>query len=125
MSDCIKCVKKAYELASHIYVISLSAIALGGLAYLLEPMLLWLMFSPLAVHFWAGYFYGADHGNSRWTWRSIVLIAIAILQLPIVALAFLTYPEFSGFLKIYGAWTILWSLAAWIVGAMALVDDWM
>jgi hypothetical protein len=117
-------IRKAFELACQIHILAVSAITLGAFAWLLEPMLLALLLSPIALHFWAGCFYGADHGNSRWTWRSIVLAALALLEAPLVAAAFMLRPQFTDFLWLYSAGAVLWTVGAWMVGAMALVDDW-
>jgi hypothetical protein len=117
--------KKAFGLACQIHVLPLSALTLGAFAFLLDPRLPLLLLGPVAVHLWSGLYYGADRGNSRWTRRSTVLALLALLELPAVAAAFFLFPDFRDFLWLFAAALVLWTIGAWVVGAMALVDDWM
>lgn len=117
--------KKAFGLACQIHILPVSAITLGAFAFLLDPGLPLLLLGPVAIHLWSGLHYGADHGNSNWTRHSIVLALLALLELPAIAATFFLFPEFRGFLWLFSTFVVLWTIGAWVVGAMALVDDWM
>jgi hypothetical protein len=117
--------KNALWLAWQIHVLTLSGLVFGAFAWLLDWRLPLLLLGPVAIHLWSGLHYGADRGNSHWTRHSIVLALLALLELPAIAATFFLLPDFRDFLWLYSAFVVLWTIGAWVVGAMALVDDWM
>jgi hypothetical protein len=119
-------IQKSFELVCQISPLPFAGAILSGLFYLIDPWLLLLLVSPVSIHLWSGFFYGADRGNSQWTWRSRVLALLALLQLPTVFVAISAkVDELAGFIWLYGIVLLVWTIAAWAVGGMALVDDWM
>ncbi len=119
-------IKKAFFLVGQIYPVSLGGLALGVMYFQIAPWLLVFMISPIAIHLWSGFLYAADKGCCQWTWRSRGLLVLALSQILVIgSTMIIVNAEMREALWIYAFSSCMWTFFAWIIGAMALADDWM
>lgn len=98
---------------------------LATLLFAIDPWLAVPAAIPVLIHLWSGFQYGADRGARSWSRRAATLAAVAIAG--VVMSGMLVYTKstaLTGFAWIYGGALLMWTIAAWVVGAMGLVDDW-
>ncbi len=114
-----------FWLVGQIFPVAFGGIILGVLSYLIDPWLLLLLLSPVTIHLCSGFFFGAKD-----SWGLGVITLLALLQLPIVFVTIgAKVDELAGFIwifiLIYVLASLVWTFLAWLVGAMAISNDWI
>jgi hypothetical protein len=86
-----------------------------------------LVVVPLLLSLGGAVWFAADEGASgdNWTWRSLLLTALAIAQLPLSIWVVYRLRKWPWAAVPTALASILWTAVAWFVSGMALANDWL